>query len=199
MRWHKQFLIAGAVIVAVAVTTAAALGASTTRSAATHTHHARKSDDLQVGLTPSSGQLAACMPGAQLTAGVALTTDEHGFDRLGISGRNLPPNTEFTIFLLQQAGAPFGAAEYIGDFSTDAAGNAHNNLRLIVQEAFSSTLVNGVRTRVDLNRIGVWFADPAGDDFCLGANGGAVTPFDGDNEAGVQAFNSANAEPLPAP
>ena len=25
------------------------------------------------------------------------------------------------------------------------------------------------------------------------------TPFDGDNEAGVQAFNSANADPLPSP
>src|SRR3954451_17508250 len=25
-----------------------------------------------------------------------------------------------------------------------------------------------------------------------------VTPFDGDNEAGVQAFNSANTQPLPA-
>ena len=69
-------------------------------------------------------------------------------------------------------------------------GNAHNNLKLIVQEAFASTLVNGIRTRVDLNRVGVWFADPAGDDFCLGANS-PVTPFDGDNAAGVQAFNSA--------
>ncbi len=52
--------------------------------------------------------------------------------------------------------------------------------------------------RVDLNRVGVWFADPLDDDFCLGPNS-PVTPFDGDNEAGVQAFNSANAEPLPAP
>jgi hypothetical protein len=35
-------------------------------------------------------------------------------------------------------------------------------------------------------------------DFCLGKNS-PVTPFDGDNEAGVQAFNSANTQPLPAP
>ena len=46
--------------------------------------------------------------------------------------------------------------------------------------------------------MGMWFADPADDDFCLGPNT-PVTPFDGDNEAGVQAFNSANAQPLPAP
>ena len=68
---------------------------------------------------------------------------------------------------------------------------------LIVQEAFSSTLVDGKRVRVDLNRVGMWFADPKDDEFCLPGSG--PTPFDGDNEAGVQAFNSANAAPLPAP
>jgi len=103
-----------------------------------------------------------------------------------------------TVFLFEQAGPPFGAAQYIGDFSTNHNGNAGNTFRLIVQEAFSSFLVNGVRHRVDLNQIGVWFADPADDDFCLGLNS-PVTPFDGDNQAGVQAFNSANAVPLPAP
>jgi len=104
------------------------------------------------------------------------------------------------VFLLEKAGAPFGAAEYIGDFTTNKWGNARNTFRLIVSEAFSSTLVNGQRVRVDLNRVGVWFADPADDDFCSAAPGiNGVTPFDGDNEAGVQAFNSANAQPLPAP
>ena len=64
--------------------------------------------------------------------------------------------------------------------------------------AFSSTLVNGNRVRVDLNQVGMWFADPKDDDFCLGANS-PVTPFDGDNAAGVQALNSNGETPLPAP
>ena len=157
-------------------------------------------DDVEkLELTPSSAQLAECMPDATLDVRVGLDTEKAGFDTFQIRARHLPPNRDFSVFLLEQAGAPFGAAEYIGDFSTDAYGNAENNLKLIVEEAFSSTIVNGSRTRVDLNRVGVWFADPAGDDFCFGPNGGSVTPFDGDNEAGVQAFNSANAEPLPAP
>ena len=78
-------------------------------------------------------------------------------------------------------------------------GKARNEFKLIVQEAFSSTLVNRQRVRVDLNQVGMWFADPAGDDFCLGAGQGPVTPFDGDNEAGVQAFNSLGFAGLPAP
>ena len=69
-------------------------------------------------------QLAACMPNAQLSVRVNLTTEERGFDRFQINARELAPNRDYTIFLLQQAGAPFGAAEYIGDFSTDDHGNA---------------------------------------------------------------------------
>jgi hypothetical protein len=200
MRWHKHLLIAGAVFVVAAATTAAALAAAgTNHRAAKGAHHTRKADEVQLDLTPSSPQLAACMPGAQLNVDVSPTGDRQGSDRFEASGRNLPPNTDFTIFLLQQPGTPFGAAEYIGDLSTNAAGNAHTDLELIVGEAFSSTLVGGIRTRVDLNSVGVWFADPAGDDFCLGQGNGAVTPFDGDNQAGVQAFNSANAAPLPSP
>jgi hypothetical protein len=154
-------------------------------------------DEVHLALTPSSTQLAACMPHAQLDVTVKLTTDTKGFDSFEIRARDLPPNRDFTVFLLEQAGAPFGAAEYIGDFSTNAAGNGHNTFKLIVEEAFASTLVDGKRVRKDLNRVGVWFADPADDEFCL--PGSAATPFDGDNEAGVQAFNSANAAPLPAP
>lgn len=155
------------------------------------------SETVQLELTPSSDKLAQCMPNATLEVNVKLTTDRDGFDRFNIRARNLPPNRDFTVFLLEQAGAPFGAAEYIGDFSTNAKGDGSNTFRLIVQEAFSSTLVDGKRMRVDLNRVGVWFADPADDEFCL--PGSAKTPFDGDDEAGVQAFNSANADPLPLP
>src|SRR3954463_16806972 len=102
MRWHKQFLI-GAVVAVVAVTTAAALGATRGAYAKSPAHEVQKADELEVDLTPSSAQLAACMPGAELSAKVRLTTDERGFDRFDIAARHLPPNREYTIFLLQQA------------------------------------------------------------------------------------------------
>ena len=197
MHLQKNTLVTAAVVMIVAaMTAAAALGG--TRGSDARVDVAKKAEDVRLDLTPSSAQLRACMPNAQLSVKLTLSTEKHGADRFEIAGRDLPPNRDYTIFLLQQAGSPFGAAEYIGDFSTNDEGNAHNDLKLIVQEAFSSTLVNGSRQRVDLNRIGVWFADHEADDFCLGANT-PITPFDGDNEAGVQAFNSANADPLPAP
>jgi len=197
MRVRMKLLIAVCAVAVLATAGTTAL-AATGSPGASSTPKKSKIEVVKLKLTPSSAQLAACMPGAQLNVAVALTTDRTGFDVFRIRARHLPPNTSFTVFLLEQAGAPFGAAEYIGDINTNAHGNGHNTFRLIVQEAFSSTLVNGVRQRVDLNQIGSWFADPKDDDFCLGPNS-PVTPFDGDNEAGVQAFNSANAEPLPAP
>ena len=169
-------------------------GAAVSRAAGT----TQRPDQLQLHLTPSSPQLAACMPNARVDVNVELKTDQSGRDIFEVRAEGLPPDTAFTTFLLQQAGAPFGAAEYIGDFTSDRNGRARNTFQLIVQEAFASTVVNGSRVRVDLNQIGAWFADPAGDDFCLGPNS-PVTPFDGDGQAGVQAFNSANTLPLPPP
>jgi hypothetical protein len=165
------------------------VGGSVTASTAASAN-TTKTQDVSFELTPSSAQIAACMPNVKVNVEVDLTTDEKGFDVFEIEGHNLRPNTAFTVFLIQQAGAPFGAAEYIGDFTSNRGGRASNKFRLIVQEAFSSTLVNGQRVRVDLNSVGVWFADPADDETCV--PGSAPTPFDGDNEAGVQAFNSDN-------
>jgi hypothetical protein len=153
---------------------------------------------VHLQLTPSSDKLAQCMPNADVDVNVKLTTEKRGFDIFDITARRIAPNRDYTVFLLEQAGSPFGAAEYIGDLSTNGEGYGHAEFHLIVQEAFASTLVDGQRVRVDLNRVGMWFADPKDDDFCLGPNS-PVTPFDGDNEAGVQAFNSANADPLPLP
>jgi hypothetical protein len=199
MRFTTRLAIGAATLAAVAGSAVGALAATgADHSNAPRPATAAAAEKLHFHLTPSSSQLAACMPKVHIDVDLKLTTDKRGFDVLSIRGRHLPPNTPFTTFLIEQTGSPFGAAEYIGDFTSDKHGNAHNQFRLIVQEAFSSTLDNtGQRVRVDLNHVGAWFADPTGDDFCLGQNS-PVTPFDGDNEAGVQAFNSGNTV-LPAP
>lgn len=146
-------------------------------------------------LVPSSDQLRKCMPKAKVYVRVDLTTDEVGFDTVTFDVSGLPANTSFTAFFLEIPASPFGAAEYFGDVDTDKYGKAHVQFKLIAEEAFSSTLVGKDRVRKELNHMGMWFADPKDDDFCFGAGKGAVTPFDGDDEAGVQAFNSANALP----
>ena len=194
---RRILLATVAAVVAVGLIAGSAGAAKHKRHAKTRTAQANVTD---LRLTPSNAQLAACMPHARVKVTVKSTTDELGFDIFKVRARGLPPNTDFTVFLLETAGAPFGAAEYIGDVTSNKHGVGSNTFHLIVDEAFSSTLVNGQRTRVELNRVGMWFADQADDDFCPAAPGvNGVTPFDGDNEAGVQAFNSANTQPLPLP
>jgi hypothetical protein len=203
MQLRHRLLLGATSVLMVAAAAAATIGPATPSFADndrddTSEQRPLPADVVHLQLTPSSAQLAACMPKADVDVDVHLTTDQKGFDVFDITARDIAPNRDYTVFLLQQAASPFGAAEYIGDLSTNDAGNGHAEFHLIVQEAFASTLVNGDRVRVDLNQVGMWFADPKDDDFCLGPNS-PVTPFDGDNEAGVQAFNSANTQPLPAP
>ncbi|MDX6681863.1 MAG: hypothetical protein QOG94_1902 [Solirubrobacteraceae bacterium] len=188
------------VIAAMILGTVTGLAAAKTHDTKSRARAAQGAQVTHLRLTASTPQLAACMPHASLRVTVKSTVDQLGFDSFRVRARNLAPDRAYTVFLLETAGPPFGAAEYIGDIFTDRYGNATNTFKLIVGEAFASTLVNGVRTRVDLNRVGMWFADPADDDFCPATPGtDKITPFDGDGEAGVQAFNSANTGPLPAP
>lgn len=195
-------ILKGAVpaVVAVTIAVVASAGASTNGSA--HAAKARGGDDgfetVHLRLDPSSSQLAGCMPSSRIDVYVDLTTDLIGADIVRVKARHLAPNRDYTLFFLEQAASPFGAAEYFGDISTDKYGNASNKFKLIAEEAFSSTIVNGQRKLVNLDQMGAWFADPAEDDFCLHDDPQQVTPFDGDFEAGVQAFNSRNSQGLPS-
>jgi hypothetical protein len=155
----------------------------------------KKAEVVKFKLAPSSEQLAKCLPKVKVDVKVVLETDVKGFDVFDVSVTGGPANTAFTVFLLEEPAFPFGAAEYVGDVFTDKYGKGRTEMRVIVEEAFSSTLVGKERVRKELGHVGMWFADPAGDDFCLGAGKGPVTPFDGDDEAGTQVFNSAPSLP----
>jgi hypothetical protein len=163
----------------------AAYAASPGTSVAPASSH--RTPEAHLRLQPSSPALEACFPHARARVDVHLTTDAVGKDAFTITARGLKARTDFTVFLIEKPGAPFGAAEYIGDFTTNRHGWATNTYRLIVEEAFAFD--NETHARTDLNSVGVWFADPRDDDHCLGA-ASPVTGFDGDASAGVQMLNS---------
>jgi hypothetical protein len=180
----KSRTTALALAIAAGAASLAGAGISSLASADT-TAAAVKTVDLRLG--PSSPQLAACFPKAHAHVAVALTTDAIGKDTFRVTAENLKPRTTFTVFLIKKAASPFGAAEYIGDVTTDRQGTGVGTFKLIVEEAFAFNNRTGFRT--DLNKIGMWFADPKDDNGCLGA-GSPVTGFDGDASAGVQMLNS---------
>jgi hypothetical protein len=156
-------------------------------------------------LVPASAAIASCLPDATAEVTVFPKSDVLGTDTMDLTASGLPPNTDFVVFLTQNPAAgtpPFGAVQYMGDFTTNSAGRGSVRINAIIIEAFSSTLVGGTRVRQDLNHVTVWFADPAGDDICFGPGGGPVTPFDGDGTAGAAVLSSNNflpGAPLPPP
>jgi hypothetical protein len=154
----------------------------------------------QFDLLPPTGAIANCIPNGRATVTVFPKEEKLGTDTLQLRASGLIPNVEVTVFLTELAAPPFGAVEYLGDFSTNNAGEGSFRTNTIINEAFASVLVGSTRVRTDLNHVVLWFADPADDDRCFAPNTGPITPFDGDGEAGVTILSSAHllpASPLP--
>jgi hypothetical protein len=151
-------------------------------------------------LAAASDTITACLPHAAGTVTVLPREDRQGVDTLDLKAEGLPAHTTFTVFLTELAAAPFGAAEYIGELTTNAGGRGSVRVDSVIEEAFSTTVVDGARVRKDLNHVVLWFADPAADDFCFTPQTGPITGFDGDGEAGGTALSSRNflpGAPLP--
>ncbi len=142
---------------------------------------------------------AACLPDATGRVTVFHKEDTLGVDTLHLRVSGLPANTDFAVFLTSAdafATPPFGAVEYIGDFTTNAAGVGSLKVDAIIAEAFVSTNVGNPPTRVraDLDHLVFWFADPAQVPACFNFSG--FTPFDGDGNAGPAAMSSQGATGL---
>jgi hypothetical protein len=149
-------------------------------------------------LTPASDAIAGCREFENAAAHVAVfpREDIRGVDTLDLRAHGLRPNTTFAVFLTELPVPPFGAVQYIGDFTTNAAGSGHVRVDAIINEAFAFNNITGIRT--DLNHVVFWFADPNDDEECV--PGSAPGHFDGDGESGVAAMSSKNflpGAPLP--
>jgi hypothetical protein len=142
---------------------------------------------------------ASCLPNAAGRVTVEHREDRSGVDTLHLNVSGLPSNTDFAVFLTSAdafSTPPFGTANYIGDFTTNAAGNGKLKVDAIVTEAFVSAVAGNppARGRADLDHVVIWFADPAQVPACF--NNPPATPFDGDGVAGPAALSSQGATGL---
>ncbi len=152
---------------------------------------------ISFNLVPASAAVAACLPDATGEVIVLHKEDILGVDTLHLHATGLPAHTDFAVFLTSADAfktPPFGAVQYIGDFTTNAAGIGSLKVDAIIAEAFVSTLVGGTRVRADLDHLVFWFADPAQAQAACGLT--AITPFDGDGVAGPAAMSSQGATGL---
>jgi hypothetical protein len=158
---------------------------------------AQADSTISFDLVPASAAVAACLPDATGHVTVALKEETRGVDTLHLTASGLPPDTDFAAFLTSAdafATPAFGAVQYIGDFTTNAAGIGKLKVDAIIAEAFVSTIVNGARHREDLDHLVFWFADPNQAQATCGLTN--TTPFDGDGNAGPAAMSSQGATGL---
>jgi hypothetical protein len=150
-----------------------------------------------------------CLKGA--TANVDINT-LGGLQNMDVTLNHAPKNTEFELFVTQQPNSPFGVSWYQGDFETNNQGHGEVRVRGIFGEELfvfapgrveapqvddQDAATNRAFDPVHTLHLGLWFGDPedAKDAGCSGS----VTEFDGDHEAGIQAFSTRNFPKLEGP
>jgi hypothetical protein len=158
---------------------------------------------------------AGCLPDAM----ARVTIDSKGpVEHMDVHVSGLPPNTEFDFFVIQIPNAPFGLAWYQGDIETNHEGKGHQkfigrfNIETFIvaqppagQEApvvhdhppFPDADSNPATEPIHTFHLGLWFNSPT--DAANAGCPGAVTRFNGDHNAGVQALSTRNFPNLEGP
>ena len=178
----------GAVAVAISVTVATSATAT--------------SSTLTFALQPSSAAISACLPNAK--GSVTITTGTLN-DTMKVTIQGMPHNSGFDLFVIQQPTAPFGVSWYQTDIHAGSTGTGTATVRGVFDSETFSVSLGGTTTFAPTHQyhLGLWFNSPKVP-FNLGceptATSPIVTPFNGNQNAGIQVLNTGqfpvNAGPL---
>ncbi|HKU44730.1 MAG TPA: hypothetical protein VJR89_41505 [Polyangiales bacterium] len=148
---------------------------------------------------------AGCVPYA---SGKVTVTSQGPVEVMDVWLSGLPSETEFDFFVIQLPNFPFGMSWYQGDMKTDAYGNAHGqfigrfNIETFIvapgvgpapvvhYDPIADAAENPQTAPVHTFHLGLWFNSPA--DASKAGCPDAVTPFNGEHNAGVQVLNTAS-------
>jgi hypothetical protein len=151
-----------------------------------------------------------CLKGAKANVDVRTTSTDNQI--MDVTLKNAPKNTEFELFVTQQPNSPFGISWYQADFETNNQGQGEVRARGIFSEelfAVAPGVVNAPQVDdldaeknpafapVHTYHLGLWFGSP--EEAQAAGCTANVTGFDGDHEAGIQAFSTRNFPALHGP
>jgi hypothetical protein len=200
LRGGTGFVI-GLIAALVLVPSVAAAGAASSGTAASTAPRAATAS-FSFALKPSSSAISACLPKA---GGHVTITPGTLNDTMKVSLHGMPPNRGFDLFVIQQPTAPFGVSWYQTDIQVGSTGSGSATVKGIFDVETFSVSPGGTTTFAPTHQyhLGAWFDDPTVP-YNLGCEPGAtspiVTPFNGEQHAGIQVVNTAqfpvNAGPL---
>jgi len=192
---RRRLLAKAAIAVsAIGLTGATALSIGLTSAGASPTKAAvpAKHDSFSFKLVPSP-HIHACLP----HAGGNVTLTHTGInDTMTVSVHGMPPGTGFDLFVIQLPVKPFGVSWYQTDVHANRSGNGSATVRGVFSKETFSVSPGGTTKFKPTHQfhIGIWFNNPR-TPFNIGCEPGmtspVVTPFNGEQHAGVQALNTS--------
>jgi hypothetical protein len=177
----------GAIALASALAVSVGMSTASASSAAAH-----REDSFTFKLVPSPG-IAACLPHA---GGSVTITPGKLNDSMKVSIHGMPAKSEFDLFVIQQPLKPFGVSWYQTDIDAGANGSGTATVRGVFDAETFSVSPGGTVTFGPTHQyhLGLWFNNPS-TPFKLGCEPGAttpaITPFNGNQHAGIQALNTS--------
>jgi hypothetical protein len=193
--------LTAATVAAAGATLAVSLGLTGAAAASAAPAATASGQSFTFALVPSPG-IKACLP--HIGGRVTITPGSQN-DLMQVSIFGAPRNGEFDLFVIQQPDKPFGVSWYQTDVNANRHGVGSASVRGVFDVETFSVSPGGTTTFAPTHQyhLGLWFNDPKVP-FNLGCEPGApapvVTPFNGEQHAGIQALNTAefpvNAGPL---
>jgi hypothetical protein len=177
-------------VVAISAATAVVSGLGLTVAAVATAAPAAK-HSFSFSLRPSPG-IQACLPHAR---GRVTITPGSLNDVMKVTVHGMPRRSGFDLFVIQQPNKPFGISWYQTDVNTGRHGNGTATVRGIFDKETFSVSPGGTTTFAPTHQyhLGMWFNNP-NTPFRLGCEGkipqALVTPFNGEQHAGIQALNT---------
>lgn len=208
VRSLRRAALAAAVMAGVAVST-------TARAQEAEAAAAEWDAPFTFNMVRSPGLVSA--PGCVVKAKGRVSIQKVGeAEEMTVQVQGLPPNTEFDLFVLSVPNFPFGLGWYQGDIKTDWQGKGTQKfIGRFNRETFSLAIGNAVPAPhvhsspfpdasttpltppVHQYHLGLWFNSPA--DAEKAGCPSAVTPFNGEHNAGIQVLNTSNFPDLAGP
>jgi hypothetical protein len=162
---------------------------------------------LRFDMVRSAGVVnAGCLPNGSAKVRIK---SKGSVEIMDVIVKGLPPNTNFDFFVIQAPNPPFGLSWYQGDIKTNDQGFGYqrfigrfNEETFIVAPGSTSAPVvhnsppfpdattNPPTAPVHTFHLGLWFNSP--EDASKAGCPNAVTPFNGEHNAGIQVLNTSN-------
>ncbi|WP_201366829.1 hypothetical protein [Dictyobacter formicarum] len=195
-RWQRHSFLARVLVMALMISltagTMSLLSVQTTEASTGHIRPPKPAFQFSMIPSPNINQ---CLPEA---SGFVSITRGAQNDIMQVSVRGLVPDTGYDLFVIEIPNKPFGVAWYQSDLETDHDGKGSVTVQGIFNRETFSISTGGPTVTFGATHqfhLGLWFNDPQVpfDQGCEpGQTSPIVTPFNGEQHAGIQVLNTAN-------